>query len=80
MATIKIMAAVYLLVFGIANQVIDYKHRKRNAYEPGCAWQYYSRLAREGSREGKFMMWSGYLGIWLIIATLVTGCYTLASR
>ncbi|GEM_PF-1741477 len=79
MATIKIIAAVYLLVCGIANQVIDYKHRKRNAYEPGCAWQYYSRLAREGSREGKFMMWSGYLGIWLIIATLVTGCYQLAT-
>lgn len=80
MTTIKIIAAVYLLVFGIANQVIDYKHRKRKAYEPGCAWQYYAQLAREGSREGKFMMWSGYIGIWLMIATLVTGCYQLAAR
>ena len=42
-------AAVCLLVFGIANQIIDYKHRKRKACEPGCAWQYYSQLAREGS-------------------------------
>ncbi|WP_313169237.1 hypothetical protein [Massilia oculi] len=60
MTTIKIIAAVYLLVFGIANQVIDYEHGKR--------------------REGKFMMWPGYLGIWLMIATLVTGRYQLATH
>ena len=80
MTTIEIIAAVCLLVFGIANQIIDYKHRKRKACEPGCAWQYYSQLARGGSREGKFMMWSGCLGIWFMIATLVTGCYQLATH
>lgn len=49
MTTIEIIAAVCLLVFGIANQIIDYKHRKRKACEPGCAWQYYSQLAREAA-------------------------------
>lgn len=80
MDTFRIMCAVYLLVAGAGNQVIDDKHRKRNAYEPGCAWQHYAKLAREGSREGKFMMWSGHIGIWFIIATIATGCYQLATH
>jgi len=79
METMRIIAGIYLLIAGVANQVIDYKHRKRNAYEPGCAWQYYSQLAREGSREAKIMMWSGYIAIYFIIAILGVTFYELAK-
>ena len=56
--------------FGIPNQIIDYKHRKKKAYEPGDAWAYYSRLSKEGSAEGKFMMCSTYCGIAFIVVVL----------
>ena len=71
----KIIACIFAIVLGIPNQVIDYKHRKNKAYEPGNAWAYYSKLSAEGSMEGKFMMWTGYFGIALIIAVLVYGTY-----
>lgn len=64
---LKVIAGIFLVVFGIPNQIIDYKHRKNKAYEPGNAWGYYARLAREGNWEGRFMMWSGYLAIFLIV-------------
>ena len=77
MFTLKIIALVFVVVFGIPNQIIDYKHRKRNAYPHGNAWAYYAQLSKEGNWEGRFMMWSGYLGIYLIIGTLCYAFYTL---
>lgn len=68
---------VFVMVLGIPNQIIDYKHRKNKAYEPGDAWAYYSRLSKEGNREGKFMMWSGYCGIAFIFVTLGYLAYRL---
>jgi len=70
MLTLKIVATLFAVFLGIPNQIIDYKHRKRAGYEPGNAWGYYAKLSKEGSWEGKFMMWSGYLGIGFIIAAL----------
>lgn len=67
----QIAVAIFAIVFGIPNQIIDYKHRKNKAYEPGDAWAYYSKLAKEGNAEGKFMMWSSYCGIFLMVAALV---------
>ena len=78
MLTLKIIVAVFAIVLGIPNQLIDYKHRKQNAYEPGNAWGYYAKLSREGNWEGKFMMWSGYLGIAQIIVTLGYVLYALS--
>lgn len=80
METMKIIVGIYVLIVGVVNNVIDYKHRKRNAYEPGCAWQYYAQLAREGSREAKFMMWSGYISIYMIFAIMGVAFYELAQR
>ena len=73
----KIAIALFALVFGIPNQIIDYKHRKREAYEPGDAGAYYSRLSAVGNLEGKFMMWSTYCGIGLIIAALAYVAFRL---
>ena len=73
----QIAVAIFAIVFGIPNQIIDYKHRKNKAYEPGDAWAYYSKLAKEGSAEGKFMMWSSYCGIGLVVAALAYGTYRL---
>lgn len=70
MMTLKIIAAVCAIVLGIPNEVIDSKHRKRKAYEPGNAWSYYAKLSREGNWEGRFMMWSGYLCIGFIMIAL----------
>jgi len=78
-SVLKVIAGVFLLVFGVPNQVIDYKHRKNKDYEPGNAWGYYARLAREGSWEGRFMMWSGYIGIYAIIGVLGYAFYVLAK-
>jgi hypothetical protein len=78
MITLKIIVAIFMAVIGIPNQLIDYRHRKRNAYEPGNAWGYYAKLSKEGSWEGKFMMWSGYLGIGLIIFILGYAFYALS--
>ena len=76
---LKIIAGVFMLVVGIPNQIIDYKHRKNKDYEPGNAWGYYARLARGGSWEGRFMMWSGYLGIYAIIGVTGYAFYALAK-
>ena len=38
---------------------------------PGNEWSYYSRLKREGHRDGQFMMRSAYAGIALIAAAIV---------
>lgn len=78
MLTIKIIAAVFVIIFGIPNQIIDYKHRKREAYEPGNAWGYYANLAKQGNWEGRFLMWSGYLGIVLILTICAYGFYALS--
>lgn len=77
MYTLKMIALVFVVVLGIPNQIIDHKHRKRKAYEPGNAWAYYARLGKEGNWEGKFMIWSGVLGIYLILGTLGYGFYAL---
>lgn len=78
MLTLKIMAAILAILLGIPNQIIDYKHRKQKRYEPGNAWGYYARLSRDGSWEGKFMIWSSYLAIGFIIVTLGYTFYVLS--
>ena len=78
MLTLKIIVAILAIVLGIPNQIIDHKHRKLKAYEPGNAWGYYAKLSREGNWEGRFMMWSGYLGIVLIMFTLGYTFYLLS--
>lgn len=78
MITLKLIVGLFAIIFGIPNMIIDHKHRKRRAYQPGNAWGYYAKLSREGNWEGKFMMWSGYAGIALIIASLVYLFYALS--
>lgn len=68
MVALKILALIFLIIFGIPKQIIDYKHRKR--YEPGNAWGYYAKLSKEGNWEGRFMMWSGDIGMYFIIGAL----------
>ncbi|WP_146009772.1 hypothetical protein [Janthinobacterium sp. ROICE36] len=70
MVVLKGILLLFIIFFGIPNQIIDYKHRKKKAYEPGDAWAYYSRLSKEGSAEGKFMMCSTYCGIAFIVVVL----------
>lgn len=79
MLTLKIIVALFAVVLGIPNKIIDARHRKREAYEPGNAWAYYAKLGKEGSWEGKFMIWSGYIGIYLIIAVLAYTFYVLCQ-
>jgi hypothetical protein len=68
MFVVKMTALVLIIFLGIPNQIIDYKHRKN--YEPGNVWGYYAKLSKEGSWEGKFMMWSGYTAIaYIVVAT-----------
>ena len=66
----QLAVLIFVVVFGIPIQIIDYRHRKKRAYEPGDAWAYYSRLSKQGSREGKFMLWSSYCGIALIVGVI----------
>lgn len=73
----EIAVVLFAVISGIPNQIIDYKHRKNKAYEPGDAWAYYSKLSKEGNGEGKFMMWSTYCGIALIVAALAYVAYRL---
>lgn len=75
MLELKLLTLIFLIVFGIPNQIIDYKHRKR--YEPGHAWSYYAKLSKEGSWEGRFMMWSTYLAIYFIFGALGYTFYLL---
>lgn len=70
MLYLKWMVLVFVIVFGIPNKIIDYKHRKNKAYAPGDEWAYYSRLSKEGKLEGKFMLWSTYCGIGLVVVVL----------
>ena len=79
MDTIEIILAVFFIVIGIPNQIIDRKHRKRKAYEPGNAWEYYAKLGKEGNWEGKFMIWSGVLAIYLVLGILGHTFYLLAK-
>lgn len=75
MIALKILTVIFVIVFGIPGQIIDYKHRKR--YEPGHAWRYYAKLSKEGRWEGRFMMWSGYIGIYFIVGALNYTFYLL---
>lgn len=70
MPYVKVIVMLIAVLVGIPNQMIDYRHRKNRDYEPGNAWEYYARLRREGSWEGKFMMWTGYGGIIVIVSAL----------
>lgn len=80
MLLIKFLVLFFAIVFGIPNQIIDYKHRKNKSYEPGDAWACYSRLSKEGNAEGKFMVWSTYCGIGLVVATLAYLAVHLFTR
>lgn len=73
----QLAVVVFAVIFGIPGQIIDYKHRKNKAYEPGDAWAYYSKLSKQGSREGKFMMFATYCGISLIVAVSAYTAYRL---
>jgi hypothetical protein len=78
MLTIKIIVAVFTVVLGIPNKIIDAKHRKWKAYLPGNAWEYYAKLSKEGDWEGRFMIWSGVLAIYLVLGILGYAFYALA--
>lgn len=77
---LKIATGVFLTVIGIPNRIIDYKHRKNKAYEPGNEFSYYNQLAKEGSWEGKFMVASGFLAMYFILGVLLYGFYVLARK
>jgi len=77
MFLLKILTLIFIIVFGIPNQIIDYKHRKQ--YEPGHAWAYYSKLSREGNWEGRFMIWSGVAAIYFIIGAAGFTFYSLTQ-
>ncbi len=77
MDLLRILALVFVVFIGIPNQIIDYKHRKRKLYEHGNAWAYYTKLSKEGNWEGRFMMWSGYLGIYFIFGAIGYTFYLL---
>lgn len=77
MLTIKIIALILIIFLGIPNQIIDYRHRKRKAYEHGNASAYYTKLSKEGCWEGRFMMWSGYIAIYFVIGTICYAFYAL---
>lgn len=77
MLELKVLTLIFLIVFGIPNQIIDYRHRKR--YESGHAWSYYAKLSKEGSWEGRFMMWSAYIGIYFIFGALAYTFYLLVQ-
>jgi len=79
MSVFNILLFLFLVVGGIGNAVIDYRHQKKDGYIPGHAWSYYSKLSKAGSWEGKFMMWSGYIAIALIILVTALTFYKLAS-
>ncbi len=70
MLVLKDILLLFIIFFSIPNQIIDYKHRQKKACEPGDAWAYYSRLSKQGSAEGKLMMWSAYCGIAFIVVIL----------
>jgi hypothetical protein len=78
MVIFEIVVPIFLIVFGIPNKIIDAKHRKRNAYEFGHAWGYYTKLSKAGSWEGKFMVWSAYLGVALVLALFIELFYDLS--
>lgn len=80
MLFIKILVGLFALTFGIVNRRIDAKHRKRKAYVPGDEWAYYSRLSKEGCREGRFMVLSAWVGIGVIIASLAYLASMLLTR
>ena len=77
MLTLKIIVAVFMVVLGIPTKIIDAKHRRNKAYLPGNAWEYYSKLGKEGNWEGKFMIWSGVLGFYLVLGILGYTFYAL---
>jgi hypothetical protein len=64
MTAVGILTLIFMIVSGIPNQKIDDRHRKRD--EPGHAWGYHAKLGKEGNWEGRFMMWSSYIGIYFI--------------
>ncbi|BDT58588.1 hypothetical protein MasN3_20820 [Massilia varians] len=78
MLTIEAIALVLILVLGIPNQIIDHRHRRRKAYQPGNAWAYYAQLSREGNWEGRFMMWSTYVGIAFVVFVICHMFYALS--
>lgn len=78
MLTLQILALLLIVFLGIPSRIIDYKHRKRNAYPHGNAWAYYSQLSKEGNWEGRFMMWSAYVAIYFVFGVFGHACYTLA--
>jgi hypothetical protein len=68
MLILKVIFVIFVVAVGIPCQIIDYRHRKMHAYEPGSGWSYYSRLKREGKWEGRFMMNSAYMALALVLS------------
>lgn len=68
MLILKVIFVIFVVAVGIPCQIIDYRHRRKNHYQPGGGWAYYTRLKREGSWEGRFMMNSAYMAIALVLS------------
>lgn len=75
----KLAALVIVVLLGIPRLVIDFKHRKKSGYHPGNEWAYYSRLSKEGSAEGKFMMFVTYFAITFIVGLMAYVTYRLVT-
>lgn len=73
----KLTTLVIAILFGIPSLIIDFKNRKKSGYHSGNEWAYYSKLSKEGSVEGKFMMGVTYLAISFIVALTAYVAYRL---
>lgn len=80
MDIIKIALLIFALVLGLPALIIDYRHQKNKAYEPGDAWAYYSKRSKQGHADAKFMMLNTYVGIVFIVAVLAYLAYRLFSH
>ena len=77
MQTIQEIALLMMIFIGIPLRIIDYKHRRKNAYQSGNAWGYYAELSKKGNWEGRFMMWSAYLVITFVFVVIGYTFYAL---
>ena len=77
MTFLKAVLVMFVIFFGIPSLIIDFKHRKKSEYHPGSEWAYYSKLSKDGSTEGRFMMFTTYIGILFIVAVVAYLVYRL---
>lgn len=77
MNTSTIVLVLFLAFIAIPNIIIDHKHRKKGGRGIQNAWTYYSNLNKEGSWEGRYMMWSRYITIFFAILFTVLVLYSI---